>query len=746
MRRLFICLITSGLLATSAQAQSLCEGWGTLDFAKAATAEIVTDCLEQGASLTETFGEEEWTVFHQLVVDAADLGAITAMIDAGADLNVKDGQNATPFLRAVWASRETDVLALLVDAGAQTQEPYENAFSPLHMAAKSRQADTVAFLLDLGVDPNPEYDGMTPLAHTVTWTRRDPHTASERGYEELKESIHRTFFSLIAAGADPTFVPGDGVTLFQRATDHVQNPDIVRFLLENGGDVNMPDDRGHTPLHEVASGSQDIDLIRDLIAGGGDVNAKTDDGRRPIDLALSRSRWQEVLPDLLAVGMTLGDNTADRFSTLRYAMCDPEKMEMLVGLGADPVASGPNGETLLHHVPRCYGQKNAIFDQLIAAGVPHDSPDNDGNTALMSAVDRNIYDDNARDILGAFAAAGSNPHRANNAGLTPWGVALRTSKSMSEAMVEAFAIDLDATDAQGKTMLHMLIEETEEGVFSTEVRDFLGLGANPNTPDAAGTTPLHMALGKTKHYTVYRLVSYLLENGADPSVADAAGRLPLHIWLGDNAPEHEQTTIPQIVVTTGAPGGEIDTQIQDALDEFNSQAVAQYDPQAALNLYLAITEALIPDQTAINMLDQNGHSPIFLAASRGRDKEVLALLIAQGANPQLQDPTGLTPLAVAIRNGHDQVAEHLLRVYGANPNIADNDGQTPLHHLALRGNDLNQYILRLLFERDADFNVRNNAGQMPLDIALDRVTDPVKRARFEELDRASLWFWQRWFR
>ena len=130
----------------------------------------------------------------------------------------------------------------------------------------------------------------------------------------------------------------------------------------------------------------------------------------------------------------------------------------------------------------------------------------------------------------------------------------------------------------------------------------------------------------------------------------------------------------------------------------------------------AVAQYLIAHGADVDYRDPvNGVTPLFIAAERGHDAIVRALLDA-GADKDLAAHDGATPLFIAADNGHDAVVRALLDA-GAGKDLADNGGVTPLFIAAQEGYDA---VVRTLLDAGADRNKAANDGKTPLSVATER--------------------------
>jgi len=108
-----------------------------------------------------------------------------------------------------------------------------------------------------------------------------------------------------------------------------------------------------------------------------------------------------------------------------------------------------------------------------------------------------------------------------------------------------------------------------------------------------------------------------------------------------------------------------------------------------------------------------GQSPLHVAVS-WRKFRILELLVARGADPNVQDHTGMTPLHTAAALCQREETQWLLR-HGADTATGDHFGDTPAHVAAIFGCG---NVLEALIAAGANLNAKNNCGEDVAQVAL----------------------------
>ncbi len=115
----------------------------------------------------------------------------------------------------------------------------------------------------------------------------------------------------------------------------------------------------------------------------------------------------------------------------------------------------------------------------------------------------------------------------------------------------------------------------------------------------------------------------------------------------------------------------------------------------------------------VNTPDQNGRTPVYIAAQNGYAEAITALKMA-GANVNMPNKNGETQVYIAAQLGHAE-AIAALKAAGANVNTPDRDGRTPVYIAAQNGH---AKVIAALHTAGADVNMQEKTmGATPVYIA-----------------------------
>ena len=215
-----------------------------------------------------------------LIAERGQTEVIQVLLDAGARVDAGSTEGETPPHVAAYHSRHAAAIKLL-ESGADANAADGHGLPPLFRAIESCTPETVDLLLEHGADIQARSSmGLTPVHWACARERR-------RGFLVRPEQRH---------------LPWD-----------------LRSWLQQGADVNARDQHGRTPLHGAAEKGAHL-AISWLAQSGADVGAKDNAGWTAL--------WCAALQRL----MTLNS------------------LRALVQAGADVNSTDEHDKTVLHHL------------------------------------------------------------------------------------------------------------------------------------------------------------------------------------------------------------------------------------------------------------------------------------------------------------------------------------------------------------------------------------------------------------
>ncbi|KAK6182610.1 hypothetical protein SNE40_010255 [Patella caerulea] len=127
--------------------------------------------IESGCNLDLVDIKGSSVLYFAITARGANLNIISALLDAGADVNKTNGKGA-PVLMVAVALKQAEIVQLLYNAGADINMKDSSGRTAFHYTAEdngSRRSTKIRnFLLSHGADPDsPDKKGMTPLQKAV---------------------------------------------------------------------------------------------------------------------------------------------------------------------------------------------------------------------------------------------------------------------------------------------------------------------------------------------------------------------------------------------------------------------------------------------------------------------------------------------------------------------------------------------------------------------------------------------------
>jgi ankyrin repeat protein len=219
-----------------------------------------------------------------------DIEEARRLIKAGADVNVRGKDGATPLYAASRHGYEK-IVRLLLDAGADVSAATTNGATPLLIASHEGYTKIVKLLLGAAANSNAgTVDGVTPLI----LASRTGHTKILRLLLEAKADVNAsiTVRDNPLVGATPLYL----ATL-------AGHDKIVRLLLKANANANAGTSLGETPLFIAVLGKKEK-IVRLLLEAKADVNAKAafhGENCTPWDIA-KRNNYSKIMQLLQAHG------------------------------------------------------------------------------------------------------------------------------------------------------------------------------------------------------------------------------------------------------------------------------------------------------------------------------------------------------------------------------------------------------------------------------------------------------------
>jgi len=370
------------------------------------------------------------------------------------------------------------------------------------------------------------------------------------------------------------------------------------------------------------------------------------------------------------------------------------------------------------------------FDQiklLLNSGVQVDSWD---DSALMTALHRAAIAGH-KDIAELLITYGARVDHGGSKS-TPLHCAVQYGHKDVVELLLAHGADVNVKNGNGRTPMDIISSNDDpikklllaQAGDQEAAKSLLTQGIDIKVKDDKGMTPLCYAIREGHE----EFVRVLIDQGADVDPMPRGNNSPIFYAVRGG-----YVNIVKLLLDHGAqinmknPSGfsvfelAVRSGNRELVDIFISKGadVSTFHMTAAMGDMRGV-DSFLAKGVAVDTRDEHGWTPLFWAIRMGQI-EMVKLLIAQGADVNLETKSQETPLRHAVRGVGIVDIVQLLVTNGADVNAASR-GMTPLHFAVV---DRHKEVAEVLIANGADVNAKTARGLTPLDLA--------KRAEHREI-------------
>ncbi|XP_059178223.1 putative ankyrin repeat protein RF_0381 [Physella acuta] len=482
---------------------------------------LVKLLTQAGADVNMTDGNNRTA----LQIGLHNTNIVEILLQGGADPNVLDEHGDTPLLNAVTYYQGFTLKRLLVKYNSNLNIKNKHRQTPLMLAIEQSNIEIIHLLLDYGAEVVHKTNlGLDAVQHAIfkgsmislkslIRAGADINARNSRGETYLIQSVKLLQLEiadlLIKSGADVNVQDSEGKSALMHngATHSMAFNRIQELLLAAGANMNIQDNHGETHLIQMVKQSKP-DIVNLLIISGADVNVQDNQGKTALmhNAATQFLSFSRIETLLLKAGanVNIQDNNGETNLIQMVKLSQLDKVNRLIISGADVNVQDNQGKTALMHNAATHSPFfSRIETLLLKAGANVNIQDKNGETLLIHMVKRLRIE--TVDLLIKSRADVNVQDNEGKTALIHNAATHSTSFSRIEELLLAAGANVNIQDKKGKTAL-MYTAKYE--MFHTSSQLHIAENININIEDNKHRTALYYAF-KNMHGM---LSSYSLNN------------------------------------------------------------------------------------------------------------------------------------------------------------------------------------------------------------------------------------------
>ncbi|WP_394746947.1 ankyrin repeat domain-containing protein [Spongiimicrobium salis] len=447
------------------------------------------------------------------------------------------------------------------------------------------------------------------------------NTFLERSYWKANPSIAQVQEDM-SAGHDITAMTSSAFDPVCWAILEKTNMETIKFLLEQPG--NGPNKKTHDGRTYIfwAAYKNNLELIQHLVDLGARTDLKDSHGYSLLNFAAVTGQQNQALYDFcIARGanpkVEKNNDGANALLLVAPFLEDESLIDYFTAAGIDLHAVDHKGDGIFNYAAK--KGNTSVLDLLIKKGVAYKKRNAEGGNAFIMASQGTRNSSNTLETYKYLEALGLEPNIVTDNGFTPLhALAYRnTDLEIFNYFIEK-GVGVDQPDINGNTAF-------SNASYRNDLESIVFLARHSKAINAAnkkGVTPLMRAV----HRNTVEVVEFLLKEDADAFAKDATGNT-LTYYLIQSYDKRKPKIFDQKLALLKAK--KLDFKVAQA--DGNSLwhlAVKEND----MGLLKKIALLNIP----INIRNTDGNTPLHLAAMKAKNKEILELLLAKGADKSIK--------------------------------------------------------------------------------------------------------------